>query len=631
MVHIIELNARQPNPDGATVFDLLSKQDAIVVLRDVPEIQQIRTTICALTAQRYGTTRLKEVDAIFRTGRLPNLEAFAAIHRALIHLRNSRFLSCLFVDLVRQLGLPEPILIDCGFSRMVAPRHVYQAQARSDLFAPDEPATGDPNEAEGALQGVFWGDAHRDITVFHYHYQLNFWFPLHPLEERNSLVLFPERYRQDVPMRRNVGDPTDADTWGYGKARQIPLQFGDMLVFHSQQLHASPYLGPDRDRLTVEIRVAANCLDDNAVIYRRLFWNAENFRPAAGDGASLQERAEQLAGAPADMLDLDRILAGRTAHAVYHRLFRSAVAGLRAGYLHRDVKDLDSAFSLDGASWAKIVARLATLPTGEDLWLAVARILIRQEQRDEAAGALSRVIKRTKSFFWALEAGRIAAEAELYELAATAFRVAEFRARSAQLTLSPVVPGAGGAPDHLLQLTPQIAGRAAAAFAARAESPQFARTTPTFDHRLFWPPQVAASFDHYDILFTSGLYVALPTTRLFNPEQILSDPTGIVIAERTADIAAVLVNPLGNKLPEPRPLVTDRASFDGHTVVRYLNGWYIIPDAALPIDFVNQDVTRLPGVVTLGPGESSDALNAAAKIASGQNSRETDGQRRAGG
>src|SRR5262249_21503516 len=136
------------------------------------------------------------------------------------------------------------------------------------------------------------GGPHRDVDVAHYTFQLNFWFPLHDVPAENSLLLFPEIYTKPVPYQQ-IPDPLrEPDRWGYGKALRRALRVGDLVLFHSQHFHASPSEAPERDRLSAELRIASACIDDNAHVYRRLFWRAENFAPVTGAPAA--ERAARL-------------------------------------------------------------------------------------------------------------------------------------------------------------------------------------------------------------------------------------------------------------------------------------------------------------------------------------------------
>ncbi|MGH9651656.1 MAG: hypothetical protein ACRD3I_14470, partial [Terriglobales bacterium] len=344
---------------------------------------------------------------MLQSGKVPSLELLSVFYRVLQHLRDSRFVGCLFSDFLGRLGLPAPVLVDAGYFRIMVPHHYRAARDRPDLFDPDEFGPADPYETEQMLQDAKWGNAHRDIDARHYHFQVNLWFPLHDVSEEQTLILFPEAYRRDVSQYEALPGPENPGGWGFGQPLQVPLRLGDVLIFHSQQVHASPSQAQDRNRLTVELRAAAACIDDNGRVYRRSFWRLGNFRPYNEQAGSLALRAGQLAQPVPDQPSLEYALAGAAGHAVVHRLFRRAHCSLTAGYLHRHDDVLDDAISLGAQDWKSIVDRLKEFPCGEDLWLLVARLLLRQRQPQLAAEVLNKVYGETSSYFWALEAGRI--------------------------------------------------------------------------------------------------------------------------------------------------------------------------------------------------------------------------------
>ncbi len=492
--HVVELSADElgrVNPSGGEQL----RSGRVLVVRGVGEILEFGRTIREVAADIAGAGGAREVSELMLTARAGSLKALSVFYNALRHLRDSRYLSCLFLGLISKLGLPEPLLVDSGFTRMMIPGDYDAARRRPDWFDRSEFAAPDNNEAEHMLQGGGWGNAHRDIDVRHYHFQANFWFPLHDVDERQTLLIFPEAYRRDVRQYGKPGDPDNPGGWGFGPALQVPLRFGDMLVFHSQHLHASPSQAREKNRFTVELRVAGGCVDDNGRIYRRLFWNLSNFMPARGRAATPPVLAKQLAPLPPERPTLASALSGETAHAVVHRLFRRPQASLAAAYLHRPDEVLDEALPLDADGWRKVVARLSEFPAGEDLWLLVARLLSRQGQTQQAAEVLAKVARETRSPFWALEAGRVAARAGLYGLAEEAFAAAGDYAGRSDVTLDRYsVDMPPPRFEGTLQLLPATAKEAAAKFARlarRMQSEPAAHVPPrAFDHRYFWDPSL---------------------------------------------------------------------------------------------------------------------------------------------
>jgi hypothetical protein len=439
---VVELEARQ-NTANSAIFKLL-QDGVIVVLRDVPEIHELGSKLQDVAERLRGDRARAVVAELMRAGDVPSLDTLSVFYHAFRHLRDSRYVSALFADFVSSFDLPQPLLIDAGHCRMAVPHLAKAASARPDLFDPAEFAPRHPNEAEGMIVGETWGNAHRDIDVRHYHYQINFWFPLHDLEAQRSLLLFPASYRRDVPQYGPLANPDDPDGWGFGPAVSVPLRFGDMLIFHSQQLHASPSKARHRSRLTVELRVASGCLDDNASIYRRLFWNSRNFLPGTG---------------------------GETAQSVLYGLFNDPAQYLAAGHALSTPDTLDGIATLDAGAWSRVVARLDECPAGEDLCLLVARVAFRQRQTEAASAAICRIRDTTESYFWALEAGRVASEGGFKQMAISCFERSLVLASRSRIRLDRYT---GRMPvrskEYSLQLLPRQARRAARVFLATINS-----------------------------------------------------------------------------------------------------------------------------------------------------------------
>jgi len=487
---LLDLPARDLGRTGAPPFDHL-RTGGILAIRDVPEIHDLARAIHEFAAVLAGPEGARSVSGLLHNGQVPSLEVLSVLYRVLRHLRDCRFVACLFSDFLAGLGLPAPVLVDAGYFRIMVPRHYRAARDRPDLFDAVEFGPADPYETERMLQDTKWGDAHRDIDVRHTHFQVNLWFPLHEVGRQQTLILFPEAYRRNVSQYQALPGPEKPGQWGYGDPLQVPLRLGDMLMFHSQHVHASPSQALNSNRFTVELRAAAACIDDNGRVYRRSFWRLENFLPRDARPVNLSQRAGQLSQPVPDQPTLDHALAGVTAHAVVHRLFRRPHCSLVAGYLHRHEDVLDDALVLDEHGWQRILDRLKLFPWAEDLWLLVARLMLRQKQSNLAAEVLNSVQGRTSSYFWALETGRIAIAAGFHDIALSAFAAAGIHADRSDAALdrysrdmppprSPVV----------LQLLPGRAKHAAGKFARLAQRLQRSRSASAdpamFDHRYLW-------------------------------------------------------------------------------------------------------------------------------------------------
>jgi hypothetical protein len=344
---------------------------------------------------------------------------------------------------------------------------------------------------------------------------VNFWFPLHDLDEKRTLLLYPDAYRSDVLEYGEIVNRADPNSWGFGKALQIPLKFGDVLVFHSQMLHASPTQAPDQNRFTVEMRVASGCIDDNSRIYRRMFWGLRNFLPSDGaEGASL--RAQQLAEPSATTFDIARALAAQTAHGVINSLFRTTYASLNAGYVRRSDSVLDEAFLLDQNEWSRVLKRLEELPCDEDLLLLAARLCLHQGYRSYGIALLCRICNRTVSYFWAFEVGYFAVANKEKQLAEIAFDKAGRLAASSEIKLNQYAPDMPPPRAmNLLQLLPQTAVQISLQFCWRIANGGLA-DRESFDHRHYWPPPtLLTSYRGYNIVQCGSDLVAV--------DQALSD------------------------------------------------------------------------------------------------------------
>src|SRR5581483_3183562 len=199
----------------------------------------------------------------------PAYENLLQLILVLRDIRDSRFLSCLFADLVAGFGLPRPTLIDTGSFRCVFQKE-YAALSADPRIPSDLVTSPLPGPEPFLAASNTGGFPHRDIDGPHYTFQINFWFTLHPVPAENSLPLFPDIYKRDVPYQESHANLRDLRSWGYGEPLRRALAFGDLVLFHSQHFHASPTEAPELDRLTTEFRVASACIDDNGTAYRRL-------------------------------------------------------------------------------------------------------------------------------------------------------------------------------------------------------------------------------------------------------------------------------------------------------------------------------------------------------------------------
>lgn len=275
-VHRDDIFSRDP-----FIFHALAKEEKIVLVRELKEILLLREQVLLYIKNNYSANVLRDVNKFLHEALIPSNASMHAMVTTLKLFRNSRFMSCLFIDLISRFGLPDPIMIDPGHFRIVATTH-YKNFKRDPRFKTEDFIFHFPRDD---FEPIFSQDPtpiHRDMNFRHYSFQMNFWFPFHEVSTNSTLMFFPDSYHQPLPSYPKVFSKDSPDEWGYGQNRVPDVNFGDLLLFHSEQFHASPVSELQTRRVSVEMRVSAGCIDDNSV-YRRHFWNFNNFIPKSSD------------------------------------------------------------------------------------------------------------------------------------------------------------------------------------------------------------------------------------------------------------------------------------------------------------------------------------------------------------
>jgi hypothetical protein len=476
----------------------------IFVIRQLPEAGRFRSILLRSFADNFGDDQAEEIARYLDFGPWPNDETFVNFALLAARLRDARIFSELFVDLISDVTANDPnTVIDTAHIRFVIPGEAHGRVAKRcnpDFVAPQDPevmVTASP------------GRAHRDIQAPHFSTQCNFWFPLHQLPKHESLLLFP-----DISGRRaeSYKFPTEGDPgkWGFGKPFQTALGMGDCLLFHSEQMHCSPF-GPNlRPRATVEFRINTGCLEDNA-IYRNTFWSIGNFKAAPDKGvrpASWGGRARvpfAVAESPTDL---------------FYRLFAEPSRARELGTALSEPDEIRDGLAIEHAEAARIAdAMLAFTEIGPDLLFFLAKLRFALDQPFESA--LQRAAEH--SYFWALEAARFVFSIGRSESVSKFIDLAETKARTTQIQIETV-----GNPDQNAQafhLTPARAVRACCAMRGALQSNADRKL---FDHRLYSRmAHVVRSHESYDVVKFHLLYVAIPTNREINLTAMMSDASGI--------------------------------------------------------------------------------------------------------
>lgn len=544
---------------GPEVFRRL-ESGTIFLVRAVDEIFTLANHVERTLAQAVSPACAAEAREFMLAGQRLSEDSTASLVLLLRELRDSRYLSCLFSDLVAGFGLPAQALIDTGHFRCNLVEHGAALKARAergalppDLFVNEQ--VSDPEPSVGTVNTG--GNPHRDVDTPHYTFQFNFWFPLHDVADTNSLLMFPDAYTANIPYQEKPAELQRPDTWGYGRPLRRAMKFGDLLLFHSQHLHASPTEAPQLNRMIAELRVACDCHDDNASVYRRLFWNLRNFE--AGNGELAGKRAARLHPHPRQLRP-DAI----TAQELFAGLFANPNHARRATNLWTPNSIFEGTRKLPAADLAALATRLRKAPFAEDRQLTFARYLMSHGERDLAVTVLADTLARTTSYFFALEVARLAGDAKAYDLAASALMTAFQRAQSSPVQIGRYRGEIPTRPWPPMQLVPAEACETVVRLAKIVQQYMASPATqpaPLLDHRLFFKSYRAAHlFIDGAIVFAWSILVYVPPERLasvglsivdsgngnrqvageFDPEGVARDPAGIITAYYMSDLLRAL-------------------------------------------------------------------------------------------
>ncbi len=249
----------------------------VVVLRQVPALDEVRRQLIATAAGDEETsTTAAELEAFYDEARPPSIRAVHGLAQSVKAARDERFLSECLAPLVRTLGLPGPVLVDGGISRLVLPGEVVEETRRhADLF---EATDYRRERADGPTETFMPGPSniHRDFDRDHHLLMCNIWFPLHDTTCDESIQIYPTVYREPVHSRQNKVENRSE----LGPRAEISLRFGDCVVFHSENMHHSPNSSRGGRRHSYDFRIAAGCPDDNRH-YRYNFVSLDDFRDAS--------------------------------------------------------------------------------------------------------------------------------------------------------------------------------------------------------------------------------------------------------------------------------------------------------------------------------------------------------------
>lgn len=237
----------------------------IVVIRNVPELHALRDllaeTLCASVGQRAGDELLKWCNE----AQAPSATTVAHIANIMLRMRRSYVLPTLMADFCRELGFPDPVLLECGAPRFNVPESIEkQFLSAIETLNPEvlEAGKNDPMFDHMLVKRHY---PHRDIGRPQLAFQANAWCALQELKaDESNLLLFPDAFR-DIRHDRSYyafNDDPDPARWGLGTPVIIPLRFGDIVFFNGDLFHSSPRDTGNNLRLSWEMRIIGRCHDD---------------------------------------------------------------------------------------------------------------------------------------------------------------------------------------------------------------------------------------------------------------------------------------------------------------------------------------------------------------------------------
>ena len=390
------------------ILERLCRGD-IVVLRAAPEIRSLVQVLNGLGS--LEPARCDRFQSLHRRSVLGIRQALRYASSAV----SAGMVALAVAANAKRYGLPTSGLVEAGRLRA--------------FFPPKYPRLWNrPASLYRAFlkKGVGAGNPlHRDIWSPHRPTQINFWFPLSPIHQDQSLMMFPELWGQDIStdsQNRVVLTPPNAHP------TQVAMDAGDVLLFHSENFHASPPNDHQSCRVSVDCRCVFHTDDDNRY-YSGGFQDITTFLPRDGE--------------PRFDSAMRAYLGGRRAvqRRIWHNRLRRVVGLSTHGVSPWAAAEWES--DDDAPAMALMEAAAAALERGDqnaglDLCERVAsdfpysddrlfRIvsLTQRLKGGGAAKAADTMIARTDRPFWAVRLGDHLCSVGDYEAAADAYRRAQ--------------------------------------------------------------------------------------------------------------------------------------------------------------------------------------------------------------
>lgn len=201
----------------------------------------------------------------------PSTKDIKTLTNRIKSLRDNYEIPYLFKEIIEKIHF-KPIKIDNGISRLVFDSKTLSNIEECDFFEKEDFKRRSPDSnTETFMPGN--ANIHRDFNRPHDHLQINFWFPMHDTSDEEVLRIWPDLYKENILDMTNSEENIDS----LGVPAQYQLNFGDIIVFHSEHIHTSPKRNSETTRHTYELRVAYDCYDDNNH-YRSNFTDFKNIK-----------------------------------------------------------------------------------------------------------------------------------------------------------------------------------------------------------------------------------------------------------------------------------------------------------------------------------------------------------------
>jgi len=275
---MVELNYEEVD-EKINIRSILYQGECIII-RNSPEVKKFREE---LIGSLKNSKQKNEMFNFYEHHVIPSEKTIHNLFQSLKSAREAYYLGTLLYNFIKKCHFEKDIYIDGGISRFVVPVHEYEKFYISNLFDDNDFSrkfSGD--NVEMFMNGV--SNIHRDFNRTHLSEMYNFWIPMHNMDASEVLQIFEEDFFKDIKDMDNY----EKNYSLLSSPQKYHLNFGDFVIFHSEQLHVSPKRCEKTTRRhSFDFRLATKCHDDNGH-YRSNFKNLENFHLNNADEKSYE-------------------------------------------------------------------------------------------------------------------------------------------------------------------------------------------------------------------------------------------------------------------------------------------------------------------------------------------------------